>query len=77
MNRLTNLLPKLRPTKKLNIMSNYDPHDINAEYEAVGADLRQMATQAFTSLKTYIEPEYDSDLDEIDAQVMHLLTFQL
>ncbi|CAI2385334.1 unnamed protein product [Moneuplotes crassus] len=76
MNQLHNLFPKINPSKNLNMMSNYDPHDINAEYEAVGSDLRQMATNAFTMLKKPFDPEFLAELDKMYVENETMMLFQ-
>ncbi|CAI2385523.1 unnamed protein product [Moneuplotes crassus] len=75
MNQLPNQPSKKNSTKNFNMMSNYDPHDINAEYEAVGADLREMVTSAFTMAKKPFDPEYLDQLDKMYIENENLMLF--
>ncbi|CAI2385180.1 unnamed protein product [Moneuplotes crassus] len=75
MNQIKSVLIRQRPARGARLFSNYNPQDMNSEYEAVGSDLRQMASSAIKFLDDSLQKEYIEGKEEFDVKGEMMMLF--
>ena len=73
MNSLRSIFKK-NPMKNFNILSGYNPQDINMEYDNIGHDLNDMASNFNKSWKKMME-ESNELSDNMEEELMYVAEF--